>query len=351
MNNIQQYFDISYSFENNIPKFKIKLRQSFIESKKYPLNKNGMPLSPSSIEYFNYFLGENIGKIAYEFYKKFFNKKFAFYFIKTNFGLKENEEIILNEYFNSIDLKMKNNHKKVIDSIEYRNKLKQSYNHDLQKKIKKEYFSNPENKKKMVEACHNEQSKQKRLVSYKKWLENGGYEKIKEAANKEDRKEKISIASKKMWEKFLSEGPKGENNQKLKNMLNNSYSKKYNFNNKKMNKIEFIVASLLAELKIKFEYEKLLTVNDKKIYYPDFIIDDKKIIIECFGDFWHGNPKFYKNNQLLFEDLKVSDIHKKDNKRLLDFKNAGYKTLVFWENEILNNIGEVKQKVKEAFNV
>lgn len=350
MDNIKNYFEISYSFENNFPKFKIKLNKSFIDGKKYPLNEKGMPLSTSSIEYFNYFLGDLIAKDAYEFYKKFFNKRFAFSFIKENFGLTENEENILNEYFISIETKMKSNHKKVTDSNEYRNKLKKSYNHDLQKKIKKEFFSNPENKKRMHEACHNQETKEKRINSYKNWLNSGGYQVLKEAANKEERKEKISRASKQMWDKLISASKNGENSQKLKNMLNNRYAKNYHFNHKKMNKIEYSVASLLTELCIKFEYESTIEINNK-IYYPDFLITDRKIIIECYGDFWHGNPKFYKEDDLLLEDLKASDIHNKDEKRLLDFQNLGYKTFVFWEDDILNNINLVREKIKEIFNV
>ena len=45
---------------------------------------------------------------------------------------------------------------------------------------------------------------------------------------------------------------------------------------------------------------------------PDFLIEDKKIVIECQGDFWHANPKIYLADDYMFEGHTAKDIWKKD---------------------------------------
>jgi G:T-mismatch repair DNA endonuclease (very short patch repair protein) len=61
-------------------------------------------------------------------------------------------------------------------------------------------------------------------------------------------------------------------------------------------------------------------------FNPDFVNKERKIIIEVFGDYWHNLPRYKKA----------------DKRRLLVYSEAGYKTIVFWESEIIgaNNLSE-----------
>ncbi len=55
-------------------------------------------------------------------------------------------------------------------------------------------------------------------------------------------------------------------------------------------------------------------------FNPDFVNYDKqKILIEIFGDYWHKRP----------------DWERRDKKRLEAFTSAGYKTIIFWEHELV----------------
>lgn len=75
-------------------------------------------------------------------------------------------------------------------------------------------------------------------------------------------------------------------------------------------------------------------VGDRKLWLktkkgnrnPDFIIEDQKMIIELFGDYWHKgeNP----------ED------------KIKEYNDVGYKCLILWESEIYNKTEKVMAKVK-----
>ena len=82
----------------------------------------------------------------------------------------------------------------------------------------------------------------------------------------------------------------------------------------------------------------LLIINRNKLPYkfvgngklmidgfnPDFVnINNNKILIEVFGDYWHNRP----------------DWHERDIRRLKSFKKNGYSTIIFWEHEIYKRRG------------
>lgn len=91
---------------------------------------------------------------------------------------------------------------------------------------------------------------------------------------------------------------------------------------------------------IKYKYSYIL----KKRQY-DFILLDYNIIIEADGDYWHGNPRSYKNlsdRQLM---KQKDDIIK--NKIAID---SGYHILRFWEYDINFNIDKVKNIIQTKIN-
>lgn len=53
-------------------------------------------------------------------------------------------------------------------------------------------------------------------------------------------------------------------------------------------------------------------------FNPDFINEDKKIIVEIFGDYWHRNTQ------------------ERDKLRINTYKKNGYEPLIIWEKELLN---------------
>ncbi|WP_288981836.1 hypothetical protein [uncultured Flavobacterium sp.] len=66
----------------------------------------------------------------------------------------------------------------------------------------------------------------------------------------------------------------------------------------------------------------------------DFYIPSCKIIIEVNGDYWHGNPRIYKNNELDSIQQKGVD---RDIRKYDVYNKAGFLTIIIWEQDILKS--------------
>lgn len=80
-------------------------------------------------------------------------------------------------------------------------------------------------------------------------------------------------------------------------------------------------------------------------YNVDIIVDKK--IIEYFGDYWHGSELLFENDEVHKHiGLSASEIRKRDDQKIKEMENAGYKVLIIWESEYISNSDEVKMKIK-----
>jgi hypothetical protein len=78
----------------------------------------------------------------------------------------------------------------------------------------------------------------------------------------------------------------------------------------------------------------------KKYYFYDFIISNKKICIEFNGDYFHANPKLYKENDKPNphnKNLTSKDIWDKDKIKNDFIKNCGYALFIVWESDYIND--------------
>lgn len=95
------------------------------------------------------------------------------------------------------------------------------------------------------------------------------------------------------------------------------------------------------------EYARVLSeYPDAKLeeYLPDvrksvdIYIPSQKKIMECFGDFWHCNPKVYGPEYYhKYVHLNASEIWKRDEERIKAFEAAGYTVKIIWENVLKHN--------------
>jgi G:T-mismatch repair DNA endonuclease (very short patch repair protein) len=90
----------------------------------------------------------------------------------------------------------------------------------------------------------------------------------------------------------------------------------------------------------------------KRNYSPivDILLVDYKIAIECYGNNWHANPKFYKKNDLIVKfkgPVTAKSIWKFDNVRQKQIELFGYKVIVLWEDEINNNLDLCRKRIYE----
>jgi G:T-mismatch repair DNA endonuclease (very short patch repair protein) len=93
---------------------------------------------------------------------------------------------------------------------------------------------------------------------------------------------------------------------------------------KKDTKIEIIVKEVLDKLNI--NYIKNFRCDR---YIFDFYLLDYNFVIECQGDYWHGNKEYFKD----LNEMQLKNIERDKNKIEYLEKN-NIKSLFLWENEI-----------------
>lgn len=93
---------------------------------------------------------------------------------------------------------------------------------------------------------------------------------------------------------------------------------------KKDTKIEIIIKEVLDKLSI--NYIKNFRCDR---YIFDFYLIDYNFVIECQGDYWHGNTEYFSN----LNEIQLKNIERDKNK--VDYlEKNNIKSLYLWENEI-----------------
>ena len=92
-------------------------------------------------------------------------------------------------------------------------------------------------------------------------------------------------------------------------------------------------------------------IHCQSMYIPDIVLKDEKLIIECFGDYWHCNPTKY-SSEFFHEVIKktAKEIQEKDNRKLEYYKSKGFDILVIWESGWNNNKDFYKQRILDEIN-
>lgn len=81
--------------------------------------------------------------------------------------------------------------------------------------------------------------------------------------------------------------------------------------------------------------EKRIFVNNKFKYKLDGYCKENNTIYEFYGDFWHGNPKFYDKNDINpITKKKYGFLYKKTIQRENELKKMGYNIVSIWESEL-----------------
>lgn len=94
-------------------------------------------------------------------------------------------------------------------------------------------------------------------------------------------------------------------------------------------KIDLKMKKTLEENKIKFEMYPKMFGN------PDFVLKNKKIIIFCDGDFWHGYRYHEKKRPAKkFWRDKIETNMRRDRRITRKLRRDGWSVLRFWEHDI-----------------
>jgi len=74
-------------------------------------------------------------------------------------------------------------------------------------------------------------------------------------------------------------------------------------------------------------------LGKKRYIFPDIFIEEKKLIIEIFGDYWHANPSVFSKEHIFTGGRTMEEIHKKDRSRIESLSVDGIKVYVVWEKD------------------
>jgi very-short-patch-repair endonuclease len=106
--------------------------------------------------------------------------------------------------------------------------------------------------------------------------------------------------------------------------------------------IESKVERILQSLNVSYQPQASI---DK--YTVDFLVN-KKYIVECYGDYWHCNPRRYTSSYYNKGKKKTAqEIWNRDMERKVQFEKMGYKFLCLWETDINNHPKIVRSNIKQ----
>lgn len=114
--------------------------------------------------------------------------------------------------------------------------------------------------------------------------------------------------------------------------------------NKKKNKLETKGGEILKSLGLLYEEQYL--VNNK--ISVDVFISQYNLIIEWWGDYWHGHKSKIKNG---IPDNRQKKRMALDNSQKKYLQKCGYNVLCFWEHDVMKNenmvIESITRKIEE----
>lgn len=352
-NLIKKYFDISIKWLGNEPKIKLSLKQVYKKDKLAPVKKvrdNGQVVVQTGEKYYTHYLGIEDGVRVFQARKKLYSIYFlidwaAEHVCKSkdekdrllaakNRKKERNSEGLKKHYSSDAGIKTK---EKLRSRSEYWAPIIGKMNANLWKVGGyKEKIMIDREKTGFYEKNQKKMLKKYQDVDYRATM--------LEKARGKKRTDAISKKSKEMWA-----NAKKYNSALYDRMRCSSINKNFVIDGIKMNSIEYSIATILNESGISWVYEKRVDCENQS-YIPDFIIEDKKIIIECYGDFWHANPLLFQPENFLMRGLVVKDVWKRDKEKIDNLTRLGYKCLVFWESEINLELDKIKKTINYEYN-
>jgi very-short-patch-repair endonuclease len=146
--------------------------------------------------------------------------------------------------------------------------------------------------------------------------------------------EKSSITKKEQW-KNMNQKEKGKKLQQIA-------AARRKCKTRIKTKIEKFIEDILIENNILFEQEYPIGV-----YIVDFFIPSKNLVIECMGDYWHANPKFYIKEHYSITQKNNVKRDKRKNKYL---NSQNINLVYYWEYDIKKFPREIKKKLLDLIS-
>ena len=160
----------------------------------------------------------------------------------------------------------------------------------------------------------------------------------------EDGKQKISASIKKKWQTDLKYRKKMENlfhsfdKEKQEEIVNRLFLSSTNH-----------LSKLHQKIRKELNLDELGFISEQRVlkYFADELNEEKKLIIEVYGDYPHANPKKYTDDfvvRLHGQSFTAAEKREQDLLRKNKLEEAGYTVIVVWESD------DIEEKKKEITN-
>ena len=144
---------------------------------------------------------------------------------------------------------------------------------------------------------------------------------------------KESEAHKEWWNNLTEE----EKTQKLENWTLKSKT------HRKRTQIEQMMLKALQNEGLEKDLQTQFRISSRTCpYYIDLAYPNEKILIECYGDYWHANPLIYST----LDKIQTACVQR-DKKKLQNLKEHGFIVLTFYETDIRKNIKSCVEIIKQ----
>lgn len=227
---------------------------------------------------------------------------------------KESREKMSNEMKGENNLSKRSDVKKKISKAKKGYKHTQQTREKISRSIKKGFINGRISTLGMLGKTHSEKIREKLSGSQRKRYE-----------DPEERK-KTSEAMKGENNGMFGKHPSEETREKMRQSALNRKTKSKSFDTS----IELKIQQILKDNDYEFKTQYLI----RNIARVDIAFPDKKIIIECDGDYWHNLP----------------GAQEKDHRRDDILINFGWNVIRFWEHEINDNIDRCLEKFELEYS-
>lgn len=187
-----------------------------------------------------------------------------------------------------------------------------------------------------------------KVASENLWKKGEYREKIKQTTNGLKRDEKFREKQKQNALNWYKEHPEQKNLRSERMMKTWKDGKiEPNINSINESKMEKLLFKMIKTAIPQREVKKKTIKIEGRWFYPDIMIDNK-VIIEFFGDYWHGNPQKYKNTDMIHHKMTAGEIWEKDAERIDILKNSGYTIIVVWQKDFLQDKEGTVRRIIES---
>jgi len=143
------------------------------------------------------------------------------------------------------------------------------------------------------------------------------------------------------------------NDDLLKKSVETSKKNNKNFGESKVQKYftSEVHNILVAHNLQNYETNKNIKNEHGKRYNVDIVIPEINLIIEFFGDYFHGNPSIYNEQDFIsHKSVTRIELNKKDDIRIEALKNMGFHILIVWEDDWRKNKNQVLHTIEDKIN-